>query len=176
MIPIITLIALAGVLSGIVLRDWMLPHYALEDATAGEAWASVWARIMAQKRQFFVYVLLRVVLSIIAMIAVFVVLLIPGLMLAGSVAALEYGIHSVFADAAGASAVAGIGLQAFFGLLALGFAVLASICIGGPVSTAIREYALIFYGGQYQVLGDLLYPPASPGSLPSPHAATPGGI
>jgi len=36
---------------------------------------------------------------------------------------------------------------------------LASICLGGPLSTGVREYALIFYGGRYQVLGDALYPP-----------------
>jgi hypothetical protein len=38
--------------------------------------------------------------------------------------------------------------------------VLASICLGGPLSTAAREYALLFYGGRYQALGDLLSPPS----------------
>ena len=49
-------------------------------------------------------------------------------------------------------------LQVFFGLIAFGFSLLASICLGGPLSTGAREYALLFYGGRYQVLGDLLYP------------------
>jgi len=40
--------------------------------------------------------------------------------------------------------------------------VLAGICLGGPVSTGLREYALMFYGGRYQALGDVLYPPAAP--------------
>ena len=43
-------------------------------------------------------------------------------------------------------------------MLAFGFALLAGICLGGPVSTGIREYALIFYGGRYKELGDTLYP------------------
>ena len=86
-------------------------------------------------------------------------LLIPGLMLAGSFAAFVYGIHSAFADATGAAAVVGILLQVFFGVVAFGFALLASICLGGPVSTGVREYALIFYGGRYQALGEILYPP-----------------
>jgi len=30
------------------------------------------------------------------------------------------------------------------------------------VSTGVREYALIFYGGRYRVLGDILYPPPPP--------------
>jgi hypothetical protein len=58
-------------------------------------------------------------------------------------------------------------LQVFFGLVAVGFAVLASICLGGPLSTATREYAIVFYASRYKVMGDLLYPPALPqGSMP----------
>jgi hypothetical protein len=161
LIPIIIVLALTGLLADLVLRDWMLPHYALDDATAGEAWAEVWAHIMAEKKQFFVYALLRVVLPMAAMAVVFMVLLIPGLILAGAFAAFGYGIHSAFAGATGGSAVAGILLQAFFGLVAFALLLLAGICLGGPVSTGIREYALVFYGGRYQELANALYPPAS---------------
>jgi hypothetical protein len=165
LIPIVLLLALAAVLTDLVLRDCMLPHIALDDATAGEAWSQVWARIMAEKRQFLVYALLRVALPIVAAIGLFMVLMIPGLMVAGSVAAIEFGIHSTFADATGASALVGTLLEVFFGVLAFGFALLAGICIGGPVSTGIREYALIFYGGRYQELGDILYPQAPPTAI-----------
>jgi hypothetical protein len=127
----------------------------------------VWARIKAERRQFFVYALLRVALPIVAVVGLFMVLAIPGIMLAGSVAAIEYGIHSTFADATGASAVVGVLLEAFFGVVAFGFALLAGICLGGPVSTGIREYALIFYGGRYRELGDILYPqPPAPANGP----------
>jgi hypothetical protein len=158
LIPIIILLALAGVVTDLILRDWMLPHFALEDATAGEAWASVWYRVLAEKKEFFVYALLRVALPTIAMVGVFMLLIIPGLAVAGSLAAIEYGVHSAFADATGGAAAAGIAIQVFFGLVAFFFAVLASICLGGPLSTGTREYALIFYGGRYQGLGDILYP------------------
>ena len=161
LIPIFLLLVLAGVLADLILRDWMLPHYALDDATAGEAWAHVWARIMAEKKEFFVYALLRVVLPFIAMVVLFMLLIIPGLALAGSLAAVEFGLHSAFADATGGAAVAGKLLQVFFCILAFGFLLLASICLGGPVSTGVREYALTFYGGRYQALGDTLYPAAS---------------
>jgi len=87
------------------------------------------------------------------------VLIIPGLAVAGSLGAMEYGIHSAFAGSTGAAWMVGILLQVFFGVVAFGIAVLVSICLGGPVSTAIREYALMFYGGRYQALGDTLYPP-----------------
>ncbi|HXR38922.1 MAG TPA: hypothetical protein VN776_07510 [Terracidiphilus sp.] len=162
LIPLILLLVLLGIAADVVLRDWMLPHYALDDATAGEAWSRVWAAIRAEKRQFVVYAVLRLILPTIAMIALFVVLIIPGLMLAGSLAAVEFGLHSAFADATGASALIGLLLEIFFGVLAFGFVLLASICLGGPLSTGVREYALLFYGGRYQALGDILIPPFPP--------------
>jgi hypothetical protein len=36
------------------------------------------------------------------------------------------------------------------------------------LSTGIREYALIFYGSRYKVLGDLLYPTPLPASASGP--------
>ncbi len=168
LIPIFLLLAIAGILAEIVLRDWMLPHIALEDATVGEAFGSAWARIMAEKKEFFVYSLLRVALPIVASLAMFIVILIPGLALAFAVAAVEFGLHSFFADTTGGPALVGILLQGFFGLLAFVFAVIGGICLGGPLSTGIREYALVFYGGRYKVLGDLLYPTALPASSVRP--------
>lgn len=168
MVPIILLLVVLGIALDVILRDFMLPHYALEDASAGEAWSSVWARITAEKGQFFAYALLRLILPIIAGIAIFIVLLIPGLVLAGAVAGVELGIHSAFANSTGSASVAGIMLQVFIGIVAFGFFVLASICLGGPLSTGTREYAILFYGGRYQILGDLLYPrPLPPSGVPA---------
>jgi len=158
LIPIFILLVLAGILSDLILRDWMLPHIALDNATAGEAWRQVRARMGAERRQFLVYGLLRVILPTIAAIGVFIVLALPGLMLAGSLAAIEWGVHSMFSGATGSSWLVGILLEVFFGVVAFGFALLASICVGGPLSTGTREYALIFYGGRYKALGDILYP------------------
>jgi hypothetical protein len=158
LIPIMILLVVACVLSDLILRDWMLPHIALDNTTAGEAWRQVRVRMMAEKRQFLVYGLLRVILPTIAAIGAFIVLALPGLMVAGSVAAIEWGVHSMFSGATGSSWLVGILLEVFFGVVAFGFAVLASICVGGPLSTGLREYALIFYGGRYKALGDFLYP------------------
>jgi len=85
-------------------------------------------------------------------------------MLAGAGVAVGYAIHTAFADATGAAALVGLLIQGFFGLVAFGLALLASICLGGPVSTAVREYALTFYGGRYQALGEILYPPPPAGA------------
>ncbi len=96
LLPIIFLLILAGIALDIILRDWMLPHYALEDASAGEAWSSVWARIKAEKGQFFAYSLLRLILPIIAGIAIFIILLDSLLAWCWPerLRAMELGIHS----------------------------------------------------------------------------------
>jgi hypothetical protein len=161
LLPVMLLLFLVGITADMVLHDCMMPHFALENATAGEAWSEVWASIRFEKTQFFVYGLLRLLLPLIAMVALFMVLIIPGLALAGAFGAIEYGVHSAFAGSTGTAGIAGVILQVFFGVVAFVFLLLATICLGGPLSTAIREYALTFYGGRYRVLGDILYPAAS---------------
>ncbi len=141
LIPLILLLMLAGIVIDVVLRDWILPHFAVDNATAA---------------------LLRVALPVVAMAVLFMVLLIPGLIVAGSIGALMYAIHSAFANSTGGAAEAGLLVQMFFGCIAFVLMVLAAICVGGPVSTGIREYALMFYGGRYPALGDILYPVAPP--------------
>lgn len=165
LIPIVILIAIAALLVDIGLRDWMLPHYALENATAGQAFHAVWQRVRQEKMQFFVYSILRVIGPIVASIALFIVLILPSLVSLGAVAAAEWGIHSAFANSSGGSSVAGIMLQAFVGLLAFAFAVVVGISLGGPLSTGIREYALLFYSGRYQTLADVMFAPVPTTSL-----------
>ena len=153
-IPLILLLFLAAFATDIVLRDFMLPHYALENATAGQAWAAVWARIRTQKGPFFVYALLRIVLPIIGVILLFAILIIPGIVFVAIVAGLEVGIHSALGGA-------GTPLMILIGAVSFLIALVVGICFGGPLSTATREYALIFYGGRYQPLGDILFPPVA---------------
>lgn len=168
LIPLIFLMVLAGITVDVVLRDWIMPHFAIDNATASEAWRAVRHRITAEKRQFLVYTLLRVALPVVAIAVLFVVLLIPGLIVAGSIGALVYAIHSAFAGSTGGSAEAGLLVQVFFGSVGFLLMLLAGICLGAPVSTGIREYALMFYGGRYRALGDILYPSAVP---PPPQAS-----
>ena len=162
LIPIILLFVLAGLAADLILRDFMLPHFALEDATAGEAWRSAWARISTEKGGFFVYALLRVFLPIVAMIGIFIVLAIPAIIFIAIVVILEVAIHSIFAHAGMAAAAAGVLFQVLVGVMAAVIAMLVGICVGGPLSTAVRQYALLFYGGRYQRLGEVLFPPPPP--------------
>lgn len=160
LIPVILLIMIAAFGINVVLRDWMLPHYALDNATAVQAWVEVWDNIRDEAGQFLLYTVLRIVLPIAAMIGFFIAMFIPALLFAGFIAVVEVGIHAAFASATGAAALTGVLIQVMIGVAAICISLLVFICLGGPLSTAVREYALLFYGGRYQKLGDILSPPA----------------
>jgi hypothetical protein len=163
-IPIILFIVILALAVKIVLLDLMLPHFALENATAGQAWAAAWSRIRFEKGAFFVYALLRVLLPIVAGIGLFIVLLIPGIVLVLAIVAVEAGLHAVLGHAP-----LGIFLEVAAGCIAAVIGILAVVAAYGPLQTAVREYALIFYGGRYRPLGEILYPPPPPApAIPAP--------
>lgn len=166
LIPLIVLLVLAAIAVDVVLRDFMLPHYALENATAGGAWRAVRLRIHAEQGSFLRYALVRVFLPIVAIIGLGILFILPAVFFAAIVAAVEVGIHSAFTGAAGAISVAGIVFEVLVGAAAFCILAVVGIGVGGPVSTAIREYALMFYGGRFRTLGDILSPPGSPASVP----------
>ncbi len=169
LIPLIFLLILIAVAIDIVLRDFMLPHYALENATAGQAWSAAWARIRAQKGQFFFYALLRVILPIVAYIAVFIILIIPAIIGVLITVAVEVGIVAALGHS-----FAGILIEVFVGAIAAAVAILIGIAVSGPISTALRQYALMFYGSRYQRLADILWPapPVAPPAAPLPSPGT----
>jgi len=155
LIPIVILAILIGVAIEIVLRDFMMPHMAIENASAGEAWAAARAHIAAETGNFVLYTLLRIVLPIVGMVALFIVLLIPGLVVLGISAAVFFGLHSAMTQGGGAEALS-ILLGVIVGLIAFCLLVFIGVFFGGPLSVWVRTYALMFYGGRYQALGDIL--------------------
>ncbi len=169
LIPIILLIVILAIAVKIVLLDLMLPHFALENASAGQAWSAVWARIRHEMGGFFVYALLRVLLPIVAGIGMFIVLLIPGIVFVLAIVAVEVGIHAAFGHGA-----LGIFLAVLAGCIAVVVGLLAFVAVYGPLQTAVREYSLVFYGGRYRPLGEALYPPPPPlpPTAPMPAPAT----
>jgi hypothetical protein len=69
------------------------------------------------------------------------------------------GFHAVLADATGVGAVILVVGEVLIGIVGAAVALLVGIVFGGPIATWVRNYSLLFYGGRYQALGDLLYPP-----------------
>jgi hypothetical protein len=127
-----------------------------------EAWAAARGRIEAEKGRFFVYLLLRLLLPLVAGIALFLVLAIPLLIVFGIVAVAAVGFHALLADATGVGAVIRVVCEVLAGIVGAGLGLLVAFSLGGPIATWIRNYALLFYGGRYQALGDLLDPPPPP--------------
>lgn len=119
-------------------------------------------RIMSEKGGFALYALLRIVLPIAAGILAFVVMLIPAIVLVVIFAVPIGGLAAGVASAAGLSKLIFILLIAAIAIVGVALVVLIGICLGGPIGIGVRNYALLFYGGRYQVLGDLLSPPPSP--------------
>jgi hypothetical protein len=172
LLPILILIVFASIAVSIILQDFMLPHIALENASAGQAWAGVRARIMAEKGSFLLYAVLRIFLPIITAIGLFIVLIIPGIIVFGLLGGSLAGLHILFTGAPLGLKVLGIVFQVILGLVIAALLLLVVISVGGPVSIAFRNFALVFYGARYQTLGDILYPPQPPPApLPEPGIA-----
>jgi hypothetical protein len=167
--PVIMLLMLAGVAVDVVMRDFMLPHMALEDATAGEAWMAVLERVMDEKGAFFLYAILRVLLPFVASMALTIVLIIPMVIVLGIPGVLLALVHAAQLHATGAGWLIAVLLEVALGIFIAALAALMAIAFGGPVSIAIRNYALVFYGCRYPLLGELLIPPqAAPEGSPLP--------
>jgi hypothetical protein len=162
LIPVILLVILAAIAINVILRDFMLPHIALDNATAGEAWAAVRVHIAQEKGPFLLYTVLRVLLPIAVFFAMVIALIIPVLVLAGIGGLAVTGLHAVLGH------IAAIVATIICIAIVVAFVLFACICLGGPLCIGIRNYALVFYGGRYPVLGNILWPPApvaEPGAL-----------
>ena len=158
-IPVAMLLCLALWTVKVVLHDFMLPHVALDDDSVEEAWAEVRSRIEAEPAKFFVYMLLRLILPIVAGIALFLVLAIPLVIVFGGLGLAAAGFNALLANATGLVAVVYIAIEVLFGIVGVCVALFLGITLGGPIATWIRNYALLFYGGRYKPLGDILFPP-----------------
>lgn len=159
MVGVLLGLALVAIALDVVLRDFMLPHMALGDDTAGEAWLEVWDRMTSETGAFLVYGVLRVLMPIGAAIGIFIVLAIPLIILFGIPGVMLGLLHAAAMNAHGVLQLFYYAFEALLALVLVGLGILVAIGIGGPLGIAIREYALMFYGGRYKQLGDVLAPP-----------------
>jgi hypothetical protein len=155
------LVGLLGVAAAVVLHDFVLPHMAIENATFREAWAAARSRILAGKEVFFSYFILRLVLPVLATIALLIAAGIPLAIAFWILSTSATGFHDMLEDATGLGAVFRVFFAVLFGAIGIGFGLLATFGLGGPIATWIRNYALLFYSGRYKALGEILEPPAA---------------
>ncbi len=159
LIPVLFLLVVIAIAIDIVLRDFMLPHIALDNATAGEALEAVWNHIAAEKGTFFLYAVLRILLPLVAVIALAIALIIPGVLLFGGGGVMIAMLKAAAVHGSGGVAVVSGMLQAILVIAMAALALFLAVIFGGPLSIALRNYALVFYGGRYPVLGDTMFPP-----------------
>lgn len=164
-------------LADTILHDFILPHMALENLSVLEAWNQFLTRATSYPGAFTNYLGERFILPIIGFMSLSIAAAILGAVLSGLVAApLAYLQAMVHTGSVGAAVLAAIVLLPLT-ILAVVVAVFVSICLAGPLATWIRNFALIFYGGHYQALGDLLAPaatkPVDPPPPPPPDAGAP---
>lgn len=167
-ILLVLLIVLLAIFSGVILvltKDFVVPQMALEGIGAVEAWRRLWRMLQAERGEYFVYIVIKIVLAIVALIMVFIATLILGLFIA--VPAILVG---VVAAVGGQSA--GLTWNAYTITLAIvvgsivfaGFFYLVSL-LSVPVTVFFPAYSIYFFAARYPALAQALYP-APPAPVP----------
>ncbi len=154
---------------GIFAKDFLVPVMALENLGIMDAWRRVLPLMDAEKVPYVIYLLLKIVLAIGAVIIfgiidlillfgfiIVVGIIVAAVLLSGGTGMVWDAVSIFFAAVAGVTA-----LTAFFFLLAMVYA---------PGLVFFQSYALIFLGSRYPQLDALLNPepPAPPAPSGSP--------
>ena len=150
------LVYLGAAIAHVVMVDFILPQMALEEITFRQAWASVKVRIRKNGETFFAYFILRLGLPLIIEIIFALAAWILGRIVFGSLEMFAVAFNSMLEDSTGPLAFCRIAIDVLVELLAIGFGLLISLGLGGPLATWIRNYAILFYADHYRVLEDAL--------------------
>jgi hypothetical protein len=158
-------VILAAVIASLA-NDFAVPLLALDNATIGGAWSMLKQMISIEPGAFAGYLGMKLLLSIaagivvtIAMVVVFLVLLIPGAIIAFAAVAIVKG--------AGTPAL--IILYSILFLVALALFFFLTMLATAPVVVFFTSYSFYFFGGRYPRLGALLWPQPPPAPVaPAP--------
>jgi hypothetical protein len=156
-----------------ILHDFLLPHMALENLSVGQAWEQFFSRAVSEPGAFTNYLSERFILPIIGFMFLSMGAAILGAILSGLAAVPLAFMRSIVLSGSVSGALLAALVLLPLAILAFAFAVFVSICLAGPLATWIRTFALLFYGGRYKALGDLLTPAeGKPFEPPPPPAQT----
>jgi hypothetical protein len=161
--------ALVSAIVSSLANDFVVPQLALEDVRMETAWANLTKMISAEPGAFAAYLGMKLLLSIaagiltaVALVFAFVIVLIPGALATVLVAAIVKAMGT-------AGLIFGV-IMAGVGILALmGVALILSLMVVAPAAVFFAAYSLQFFGGRYPKLGEQLWPHPAPAS-PSPYA------
>ncbi len=145
-----------------VLRDFVLPQMALEDAAIEEAGAGCLRMMRDNPGEVILYLLLKFAITLgLSMLLALALLLAVAVLLAG-LAGVGYGFYALLwsAGLVGRAVVITYGVIA--GLLLFLLYFFGAFTASGISGVFRAAYAVYFFGSRYPPLGSLLEPPAAP--------------
>ncbi len=151
---------LAACIAQVVLNDFALAQMAIEGAPFRKAWEAVRVRIAANREAFFNFFILRLAIPLIAGLVLGLAAWAVGELVFGALGISAAGFTAMLGGTTGLRAYLLMLVRFLFLLLGLGAGLVIAVSFGGPLGVFMRSYALFFYGGHYQALGNLLDPSA----------------
>lgn len=162
LVPLLLIWFLAVSLTLMVVRDMMLPAWALENATIGQAWRWTKAVIESSPKQFAFYTLIKAGLHITVAIAGAMAFFLGILVTAIPCVVVGLGVWLSLRHAGTAGHVVMIAFAIAGGLIVLAWILLLYVACFGTALLVLQCYANYWVGSRYKPLGDLLEPPAVP--------------
>ena len=159
-LPLFLLLAVVGALVEGTASYFVLPRMALDDASIQDSLGDVWSDIRFEPGQFVLFFVLRFLVTLAASIIGVIALAI-----AIVVVAIVCVLIGLLLKAISNTALLAVGIPV--GIVVGAFLLLAIMGLGGSIGTFRRNYALLFYGGRYPKLGDILAPSPLPPPAPT---------
>jgi hypothetical protein len=155
----------------VLTKDFVVPHMALEDLNAFQAWNRLLPMLDSEKGPYIGYLLMKIVMAlgvavVVSIIAVIVILimLIPvggvgaAVVLAGKAAGLQWNLYTIT-------------LAVMVGCALLGVILYVISLISVPATVFFPAYSIYFFASRYPALGALVNP--APPPMPEPPLAPP---
>ena len=143
----------------VLARDFLVPIMALEDLDFADAWSRLFGLMRAEVGKYVVYLLLKFVMVIAALILFSILAIIPALLIIGPSALIV-----IAGAAAGLSwNVTTVSLAIICGIMAFLVLLYVIALVATPASVFFPAYAMYFFAARYPNLQVLVYPaPAAP--------------
>jgi hypothetical protein len=157
----------------VLTKDFVVPQMALEGIGAFEGWRRLWTMMSAEKGDYVIYVVMKIVLAIVATVVIGIVTAIVAVFFVVPTAVL--GVVGVVAGkSAGLTWNAyTITLAVVVGLILFFIFLYIVSLISVPAIVFFPAYSIYFFAGRYPALSRVLYPATAPS--PSSLGATPYG-
>jgi len=146
----------------VLTKDFVVPQMALEGIGAFEGWRRLWAMMSAEKGDYVVYVVMKIVLAIAATVVIGIVTVIVGLFFVVPTAVL--GVVGVVAGkSAGLTWNAyTISLAVVVGVILFFIFLYIVAVVSVPAIVFFPAYSIYFFAGRYPALSRALYPAPAP--------------